>query len=208
VRFELAPVGPRGSDRRATSLALGIAYDCSSWFPVPSRTEAATAAFVLSVVLLDGSDRPSHFALRGKSTLLVTTQRLVGVCPQGESAGGVFRADQGNVAVWTMALDDMDRVTVTRSAATDHAVVRARETRKPWLLLTNPRRVVDCALRSADLHDVVDIRERRGGEPDPESLAAVHGHPGDLHGPALAGLFLRDSVQQRDHGVHRRLIRT
>ena len=56
-----------------------------------------------------------------------------------------------------MALDDMDRVTVTRSAATDHAVVRARETRKPWLLLANARRVVDGALQPADLHDVVDI---------------------------------------------------
>lgn len=157
LRFEVARIDARSPARRGNSTALGVAYDLSSWFPIPDDTEAAKAAYVLSVVLLDGSERPTDFAVRGKSTLLVTNQRLVGVCPEGESVRGAFRAETGNVAVWTMALDDIGPATVARSAATEHAIIRSRETSQPWLLLAKPRQVVQGALHPVGLHNVVDL---------------------------------------------------
>lgn len=157
MRYEVARVDSRSLERRALSPALGITYDLSSWFPVPRSGEAPRAAFVLSVVLLDGSEQPTDFAVRGKSTLLLTSQRMVGVCPQGDSASGPFRAETGNVAVWTMSLEDMDQVTVARSAASEHAIVRSRQTRLPWLLLAKPRIVVDGALQPVEIHRMVDL---------------------------------------------------
>ena len=157
LRYEVARIDARSPARRGTSPGLGVAYDLASWFPVADPDEASRAAYVLSVVLLDGSARPRDFAVRGKSTLLVTNQRLVGVCPEGESAQGPFRAETGNVAVWTMALDDIGPATVARSAATEHAIIRSRETNQPWLLLAKPQLVVNGALRLIGVHDVVEV---------------------------------------------------
>lgn len=157
LRYEVARLNARTPGRRGTSPALGVAYDVASWFPVADPGEASRAAYVLSVVLLDGSDRPRDFVVRGKSTLLLTDQRLVGVCPEGESSQGPFRAETGNVAVWAMALDDMSPATVARSAATEHVIIRSRETHKPWLLLAKPQQVVNGALRPVGLHDMVDL---------------------------------------------------
>lgn len=157
LRYEVARIDARSPARRGTSPALGVAYDLASWFPMPEPEEARRAAYVLSVVLLDGSERPRDFAVRGKSTLLVTNQRLVGVCPEGESVQGPFRAETGNVAVWTMALDDIGPATVARSAATEHAIIRSRQTNQPWLLLAKPQQVVHGALQAVGLHDLVDL---------------------------------------------------
>ncbi len=86
---------------------------------------------MLSVVLLDGSDQPETFAMRGKSTLLLTTKRLIGVCPQGETTSGAFCAEEGPVAVWTISLSALDQVTVARSATAEHAVIRSKQEHKP-----------------------------------------------------------------------------
>jgi hypothetical protein len=157
VRFELATIDGRSADRRGVSPGLGVSYDTSSWFPMLDAVEATRAGLVLSIVVLDGSPEPQGFALRGKSTMLVTSHRLVGVCPQGETVGGPFRAETGSVGVWSMALDEIGSVTVTRSAATEHAIVRSRREQTPWLLLAKPRVVKDGALQTVPLHDVVEL---------------------------------------------------
>ena len=105
-------------------------------------------------------DSAVETAFRGRSTLLVTTARLLGVCPRGDSADGPLDPGAGRVAAWSVLLDQVDWVQAEGSANGGHLVLKPSGSDGPWALLTKPRVAVEGAFRPAPLSDLADVVNR------------------------------------------------
>lgn len=149
-------MGPRSPGLRVVP-GLRVRFDTTSWFPAPEGTEQVVGAYLVSMVLFDS---PGATAFRGKSTLLVTSSRLVGVCARGQSATGPLDPGAGRVAVWRVPLDQLDWVRAEGSADDSHLALKDWDVDQPWALLTKPRVVAGGAFRAARLAELVDVVNR------------------------------------------------
>lgn len=137
---------------------LGIRFDATSWFPVVEGREQVRGAYLVSMAMFD--DGPNPTAFRGTSTLLVTSARLLGVCPRGESVAGPLDPGGGRVAVWRVLLDQVDWVRAEGSADGGHLALKGWDAERPWALLTKPRLAVDGVFRPASMSDLAELVNR------------------------------------------------
>jgi len=137
---------------------LGVRFESTSWFPIRDGREQVRGAYLVSMVMF--GDNPEAAVFRGTSTLLVTSSRLLGVCPRGEGAAGPLDPATGRVAVWRVLLDQVDWVRAEGSAEGGHLTLKAWDGDRPWALLTKPRVAADGAFRPASLADLVDLINR------------------------------------------------
>lgn len=159
-QYEVLDLGPTTPDEVAGSPALGIRFDTTSWFPVLEGREQARGAYLVSMVMFDGGGVDAVF--RGTSTLLVTTSRLLGVCPRGESDDGPLDGAAGRLAVWSIQLDQLDWVQTDAdaAAANGHLVLRGWDADGPWARLAKARVAVDGAFQPSSLAELADVVNR------------------------------------------------
>jgi hypothetical protein len=154
--MEVVVLGPTSPDELQVAPAVGLRFDTTSWFPVPDGREQAKGVFLVSMVMFDDD---AATAFRGTSTLLVTSSRLLGVCPRGVT-GADGPLDHGRVAVWSILLDQVDWVHVHESADGGHIVLKGSDTDTPWALVTKPRVADEGAFQSAPLADLAEVVNR------------------------------------------------
>ncbi len=154
-QHEIVELGPTSPDDLHAAPGVGIHFDTTSWFPILEGREQVRGAYLVSMVMFDESGAAEAF--RGTSTLLVTSSRLLGVCPRGESPAGPLDSAAGRVAAWTMQLDHLDWVRAEGAADVGHLILKGRASDRPWARLAKPRAAVDGAFQPAPLGDLADV---------------------------------------------------
>jgi hypothetical protein len=156
-QFEMLDLGPTTPDEVRDSPALGIRFDTTSWFPVLEGREQVRGAYLVSMVMFDDGGVDAVF--RGTSTLLVTSSRLLGVCPRGESDEGPLDGAAGRVAVWSIQLDELDWVRTDAAADNGHLVLKG-DPDDPWARLAKARVAADGAFQPCSLGELADVVNR------------------------------------------------
>ena len=157
-QYEMVDVGPPSADGHLVAPGVGLRFDTTSWFPALDRREQVRGAYLVSLVMFDDGGVVSAF--RGTSTLVVTSSRLLGVCPRGDSVEGPLDPAAGRVAAWTILLDQIDWVQAEGSPAGGHLMIRGRDAERPWALLAKVREATDGAFRPAPLADLAEVVNR------------------------------------------------
>ncbi len=156
-QYEVVDLGPFSPDEIRAAPVLGIRFDTTSWFPALEGREQVRGAYLVSIVM---SDDTAATAFRGTSTLLVTSTRLLGVCPRGRSADGPLDGSAGRVAVWSVLLDQLDWVQAEDSADGGHITLQGWDADAPWAVLAKPREATDGAFRPSRVADLADVVNR------------------------------------------------
>ena len=157
-RYEVVDLTSASPGEMAVALTLGIRFDTTSWFPAVDAREQIRGRYLVSMVMFDQT--PDVTAFRGTSTLLVTSTRLLGVCPRGESGTGTIDAAQGQVAVWRILLDQVDWVRAEGSVDGGHLILKGWDSVQPWALLAKARVADGGGFRPAPLADLADLVNR------------------------------------------------
>lgn len=159
-------VGVVAGARTARSSRLQLDFDQESWFPSPPAGERVRGAYLVSMALVESSTDADDKVFQGTSTLLVTDQRLAGVCPKGTSQHGRLDAASGPVVVWSVPLEEVsDPVEGTSSSGSYLSLARVGHQR-PWLLLAKPRAVDGDAFVPVDISRLAAVlRARRPAPP-------------------------------------------
>jgi hypothetical protein len=154
--FALVAAGPSSV---APMIALDLAPDRSSWFPVLAQDEAAEGRFVARVTAHVGVDPtigPAHGrhdarlvpAFRGWSTVVLTAGRLAGICPRGDTMSGPIDFERGTVVAWSFPLGHMDAARVVDAGGAPVVAVRSTDRLVGGVTLAAVHRVVDVGLRA------------------------------------------------------------
>ncbi|HVF14531.1 MAG TPA: hypothetical protein VM942_08025 [Acidimicrobiales bacterium] len=157
-QYEVVDIGPQSPDDLQVAPRLGIRFDTTSWFPTLEGRDQVRGAYLVSMVMFD--DTAADTAFRGTSTLLVTSSRLLGVCPRGESADGPLDPVAGRVAVWSVVLDQVDWLQAEGPGGGGHLTLKAWDSDGPWALLAKPRVAADGAFHPTGLSDLADVVNR------------------------------------------------
>lgn len=150
------------------STRLGVQYNRRTWFPCLPASETSGEKWVVMIETkadrsrnsISSTDSPDtrDVEVSGKSTLLVTTTRILGACAQGRCLLGPLGPLEGPVAVWDFSFDGVSSVTHMAAEAQEgeSIALTALWHSEPTLYIRSPRKLVDGKLRVVNLEELID----------------------------------------------------
>ena len=143
-------VGIVPGSRLAKTSDLQLVYDQESWFPEPAAGEHVSGAYLV-LMLLHGEGGPGDRVFEGTSSLLITDQRLAGVCPKGLRNHQGPDPTPGPVIPWAVPLELLSEPTTATSRSGTYLSMSVAGHGGSRVLLAKPRIVRDVSFVPVDI---------------------------------------------------------
>ncbi|MDQ4090771.1 MAG: hypothetical protein M3163_10805, partial [Actinomycetota bacterium] len=154
-------VGIVPGSRLAKTSDLQLVYDQESWFPQPAADEHVIGAYLV-LMLLHGEGGPCDRIFEGTSSLLITDQRLAGVCPKGLRNERAPDPTPGPVIPWAVPLELLSQPTTATSRSGTYLSMSVAGHGGSRILLARPRIVREASFMPVDLAQLArDVRRAR-----------------------------------------------